>query len=133
MDAKPEPVLIDTSVWIDALRGRTPWVAASVRKLLEDDLAATCGPVLFEIRRGLKPPERKKVLPLFAALHRLPFDESDWESAGELDASLRKAGHSLPSMDVLIARLCLRDKAALFTLDEHFKQVPGLRMARFAS
>ena len=128
MEDKSESVLIDTSAWIDAFQEKSDWVAPLIRGLLDQDRAVTCGPVLFEIRRGLKPSERKRVLPLFDALRRLRFEESDWALAGELDASLRKNGKTLPAMDVLIAFLCLRQDISILTLDEHFKSVPELRV-----
>ncbi|MCU0600989.1 MAG: PIN domain-containing protein [Desulfobacterales bacterium] len=123
-----ESVLLDTSVWIDALQGKTPEIAAVTQGLLNDDRILTCGPVLFEIKRGLRPSDRKKILPLFGALIRLSFEEYIWEAAGELDASLRSKGITIPPMDVLIAQICLHHKASLFTLDEHFRSVPGLKM-----
>jgi predicted nucleic acid-binding protein len=123
-----ESVLLDTSIWIDALRGKTPNIVALTQGLLNDDRALTCGPVIFEIKRGLRSPERKKILPLFDALIRLSFDEAMWDAAGDLDASLRKKGVTIPPMDVLIARICLHHKVALFTLDEHFRLVPGLQV-----
>ncbi len=128
MAAEVGLVLIDTSAWIDAFREKTDWVAPLIRRLLDEDRAVICGPVLFEIRRGLRPAERKRVLPLFDALHRLPFEETDWEKAGDLDASLRKKGITLPSMDLLISHLCLKHKIAILTLDKHFKSIPGLRL-----
>lgn len=51
-----------------------------------------------------------------------------WDAAGDLDASLRKKGVTIPPMDVLIARICLHHKVSLFTLDEHFRAVPGLQV-----
>lgn len=132
MTADQAPVLIDTSAWIDAFQERTAWVARRIRTLLEEDRAATCGPVLFEIRRGMKPGERKKVLPLFDALHRLPFEETDWSEAGEMDAALRRTGHTLPAMDVLIAHLCMKHKTSILTLDAHFRFVPGLNVLPFS-
>jgi len=83
-----EPVLLDTSVWIDALRGKTPEIVAETQALLNDDRVLTCGPVLFEIKRGI----------------------------------------TIPTMDVLIAQICLHYKVYLFTLDEHFQSVPGLKL-----
>jgi len=123
-----ESVLLDTSVWIDALRGKTPNIVALTQGLLNDDRALTCGPVMFEIKRGLRSSERKKILPLFDALIRLSFDEAIWDAAGDLDASLRKKGITIPPMDVLIAQICLHHKVVLFTLDEHFRSVPGLQV-----
>lgn len=121
-------IVADTSVWIDALRGKTPAIVARMQQLLNEDSIATCGPVLFEIKRGLRPPERKTVLPLFDALTRLSFDENMWEAAGDLDASLRRNGITIPPMDLLIAQICLSHDVFLFTLDDHFLSIPGLKI-----
>jgi predicted nucleic acid-binding protein len=127
MTGSTASVLLDTSVWIDALRGKTPRIVAATQSLLKDDRVLICGPVLFEIKRGLRPPDRKKILPFFDALIRLSVDEVTWDLAGDLDASLRKKGITIPPMDVIIAQLCLYHKVSLFTLDEHFHSIPGLK------
>lgn len=128
MISSTEPVLLDTSVWIDALRGKTSKIVATTQELLKDDRVLTCGPVIFEIKRGLRPEERKKILPLFDALIRLSVDETLWDAAGDLDASLRRKGITIPPMDVIIAQICLYYKVCLFTMDEHFRSVPGLKL-----
>jgi len=128
MTGNLDSVLLDTSVWIDAFQGKTPDIVAVVQELLNDDRILTCGPVIFEIKRGLRPPERKKILPLFNALIRLSVDETVWDAAGDLDASLRKKGITIPPMDVIIAQVCLNHKVFLFTLDEHFRSVSGLKL-----
>ena len=128
MISSTEPVLLDTSVWIDALRGKTSKIVATTQELLKDDRVLTCGPVIFEIKRGLRPEERKKILPLFDALIRLSVDETLWDAAGDLDASLRRKGITIPPMDVIIAQICLYYKVCLFTTDEHFRSVPGLKL-----
>jgi len=127
MAGNTEPVLLDTSVWIDAFRGKTQHIVAVTQGLLNDDRILICGPVLFEIKRGLRPPDRKKILPLLDALIRLSVDESDWDNAGDLDNSLRKKGITIPPMDIIIAQVCLHHKVSLFTLDEHFSSIPGLK------
>jgi len=83
--------------------------------------------VIFEIRRGLRPSEQKRILHLFDALVRLRFDEGTWDAAGALDASLRKKGMTIPPMDILIASVCRHHKTPLFTLDQHFGAIPGLK------
>ena len=128
MTGNLDSVLLDTSVWIDAFQGKTPDIVAVVQGLLNDDRILTCGPVIFEIKRGLRPQERKKILPLFNALIRLSVDETVWDAAGDLDASLRKKGITIPPMDVIIAQICLHHKVFLFTLDEHFRSVSGLKL-----
>lgn len=123
-----EPVLLDTSVWIEALRGGSPDLVGVTQGLLRDDRVLICGPVLFEINRGLRPSERKRVVALLDALVRLPVGESIWDAAGHLDASLRDRGITIPPMDVIIAQTCLHHNVILFTLDEHFRSIPGLNM-----
>ena len=123
-----ESIMLDTSVWIDALRGKTPHVVSITQALLNDDRIVICGPVIFEIKRGLRPADRKKILPLLAALVRLSVDETVWDKAGDLDASLRKKGITIPPTDIIIAQVCLHHKIFLFTLDEHFRSVSGLKL-----
>jgi len=96
--------------------------------LLNDDRVLTCGPVIFEITRGIRPKERKKILPLFDAIIRLSFDEAVWDLASDLDALLRRKGITIPPMDIIIAQICLYHKVSFFTLDEHFHSVPGLKL-----
>ena len=128
MRGDAEPVLLDTSVWIEALRGSSPDLVGVTQGLLRDDRVLICGPVLFEINRGLRSSDRKRVAALLGALVRLPVDESIWDSAGHLDASLRERGIAIPPMDVLIAQTCLHHNVSLFTLDEHFRSVAGLKL-----
>jgi predicted nucleic acid-binding protein len=46
---------------------------------------------------------------------------------GDLDALLRKKGITIPPMDVIIAQVCLHHKVSIFTLDEHFHSISGLK------
>ena len=130
MTADNESVMIDTSVWIASSRGKPAKITEVTRTLLKEDRALTCGPVLFEIRRGLRVHERQTIMPLMEAVIRLPFDEQDWELAGELDASLRKRGVTIPPIDLLIARICLRQNVSLFTLDQHFESISHIALFR---
>jgi predicted nucleic acid-binding protein len=119
-------ILVDTSVWVDALRGRDATTVAAVRELLLEDRVVTCDVVVAELRAGLRRSERVRVLGLFGGLPRLAVDSRDWLEAGDLGAQLRAGGVTLPLTDLLIARVCLRHGHALFTSDEHFKRIPGL-------
>jgi len=53
---------------------------------------------------------------LFDALIRLSVDETVWDAAGDLDASLRKKGITIPPMDVIIAQVCLHHKVSIYYL-----------------
>ncbi|MCZ7586470.1 MAG: PIN domain-containing protein [Deltaproteobacteria bacterium] len=124
-------VLVDTSAWITALRGTDPAVRQCVDRLLENDRILFCGVVAMELLRGMRPPERRELLPLFEALSFVELDRADWRSAGELLNTLRSEGREIPATDALIAALCLRHGAALFSLDKHFDRIPELK--RFAA
>jgi predicted nucleic acid-binding protein len=69
-------------------------------------------------------------LPLFDALIRLSVEETVWDAAGELDASLRRKGVAVPPMDIIIAQVCIHHRIFLYTLDDHFRLVPGLKLFR---
>ncbi|HLP47307.1 MAG TPA: PIN domain-containing protein [Candidatus Kapabacteria bacterium] len=125
-----EAVMVDTSVWLAAFRGKFSEITERARQLLQDDLALTCGPVLFEIRRGLRAQEYKKTMDLMEALIFLPLADQDWEFAGNLDASLRARGITIPPMDALIAQVCLSNDVPIFTLDKHFETIKDLRIFR---
>jgi tRNA(fMet)-specific endonuclease VapC len=46
-------ILVDTSAWIEFFRGRDP-VASLVDSAIEHNEAALCGPIVTELRRGLR-------------------------------------------------------------------------------
>ncbi|MDP8256650.1 MAG: PIN domain-containing protein [Candidatus Alcyoniella australis] len=120
-------VLIDTSAWIAALRGSERRIQRAVDGLLESDRALFCGVVEMELLHGLRPRERKTLLPLFEALPYVQLDREDWRSVGKLRGELRAKGKIIPATDALIAALCLRLGVQLLSLDKHFDRLPQLR------
>lgn len=123
---RSEGVVLDTSIWITAFRGDDESILDRARDLIAADRVVICGPIQFELGRGIKRAERERVLPLLAAVRTTRFDEADWAAAGALDSSLRAKGLTIPPMDILISRVCIREALPLWTLDRHFEKVPGL-------
>ncbi len=119
-------ILIDTSVWVDALRGRRREVTEAVRDLVSNDRVVTCDVVVAELRLGLRENERARVLGFLDAVPRVGVDASDWDAAGDAGARLRTRGVTLPLTDLLIARVCLRHGFKLLASDDHFRSVEGL-------
>jgi predicted nucleic acid-binding protein len=100
-------ILVDTSAWIDFFRGRTP-VARVVDELLENDDVAICGPVVTEIRRGLRSrADRTRVLPLLDGCRLLAEPDALWVEAGDLGFLLRRRGATVKTLDLLIATYAL--------------------------
>jgi predicted nucleic acid-binding protein len=121
-------IMLDTSVWVSIFRGHAPELIAQCRNMLRRDRVVTCSPVMFELRRGLSRKNRKTVIPLLGAIPRIGMSEADWDAAGDLDASLRLQGITIPPMDILIARICLHHNVPLLTLDQHFQKIPKLEL-----
>jgi predicted nucleic acid-binding protein len=113
-------ILVDTSAWIDFFRGAGS-LAGRVDDLLENDQAALCGPVITEIRRGLRSrAERARVLPLLAGCHLLEQPAALWEEAGELGWYLGRRGATVKSLALLIAAYALAHAVPILTADGDF-------------
>ena len=112
-------ILVDTSAWVEFFRGREP-VATKVDELLEANEVALCGPVITELRRGLRAAERRKVIPLLEACHLLEQPSSLWEDAGELGASAGRRGATVKSLDLLIATYALAHSVPVLSTDKDF-------------
>ena len=113
-------ILVDTSAWVDFFRGAEP-LASRVDTLLGDDEVAVCGPILTELRRGLRSKaERSQVLPLLLACHALPQPPDLWEEAGDLGFAVRQRGATVKALDLLIATWALSAGVPILTADRDF-------------
>ena len=115
-------ILVDTSAWIAFFRDRGR-LAERVAIAVSEGEAALCGPVLTELVRGLRPPERKRVLPLLEALERLDAPPDLWLAAGELGYLLARKGRTAKSLDLLIATYAMHHGATVLTDDADFSEM----------
>lgn len=112
--------MVDTSAWIDFFRGRGP-LAEAVDRLLESNEVALCGPVITELRRGLRSPsERGRVIPLLSGCRVLSEPRSLWEEAGDLGYFLGRRGLTAKTIDLLVATYALSHAVGLLTGDSAF-------------
>jgi len=51
-----------------------------------------------------------------------------WQQAGEISASLTKKGTPIPLSDLVIAACALAEGHEVYTLDPHFKRIPGVKV-----
>lgn len=127
-------VLIDSSVWIEALRrqGRLD-VKVALEALLEAYEAQLCAPVRLEVMGGSRKEERRMIGSYFSIIPYRAVTPDDWERAISLAWRLRDAGLTVPWLDVLIASLAIHDGVRLYTIDAHFEkieQIAGLALYR---
>ena len=121
-------ILVDTTIWIEFFRGRSR-VGDRLEILLMDNFVCICGMVMFEILQGIKlEGEKSKILTLLAGLPYVEMTKALWQRAAVLSASLKKSGVSLPLSDIFIATIAIENDLSVFTLDNHFAQIPNLKL-----
>jgi len=124
-------ILVDTSVFIDFLKGEERYIKI-VAELLEKKLAVTTGIIIAELLQGIKnPKEEQKLSELLRGVSSLEVTTDLWIKAGQLSCSLRRKGISLPLTDFAIAILAIENTLEVFTIDKHFEQIPGLRIYKW--
>lgn len=130
-------VLVDTSVWIDFLRGAPTSQVAALEALLEgEDLVGTAPIILQEVLQGADSPRRfERLRREFAGLMcYVPLDPIDSHvEAARLYAACRRAGRTpRSSNDCLIARIALEHDLILLEDDRDFEAIAavakGLRL-----
>ena len=122
-------VLIDTSIWIDYLRGNDHEAVEGVRDLIATGRARLCGMVVTELLAGIaKPGERDTLKYYLDAVQYLEVSKSTWILAGEISSNLRKKGTTLSTTDLIICALAMETGSEILTTDRHFNDVPGLRL-----
>jgi len=122
-------IIVDTTIWIEFFRNPESGVANHLKELLRQRRVVMVGMVLGEIVQGVKDPkEAKLVLVSFAKLPYSEMTRDRWQRAGEISASLRKKGTTIPLSDLIIAACALSEEGEVYTLDPHFKRIPGVKI-----
>lgn len=122
-------VIVDTSAWIQALRPGASAKRQELDRLLSQREVAMVGPVLAEVLQGARSSHEFQELHVrLTALPYLAETVGTWARVGGLAYELRQRGASLTLVDLLIASLALEHDCAVYTFDEHFQRVPGLKL-----
>lgn len=116
-------VMIDTSAWIEYLRGGIPRVAKKVDQCLEEDLVGIGDLVYCEVMQGIRAPrERRKVSSLLLSLPQ--FDMVGFSIAEKSAANyrlLRSKGVTIrKTIDVLIGTFCAEHGLRIVHHDSDF-------------
>ena len=126
MSGKSSGILADTCIWIEFFKRSSSLGDALEARIIEGSVWV-CGVVLYELAQGVKSShERSQVLTTVENLEYAEMSKMLWEKAGDLSSSLRKQGLTIPFSDILIATLAMEHNLRVFTLDGHFKEIPGV-------
>ena len=118
-------VLLDSTVLIDALRGRA--AAARLRKLRDDAVPLLTTPInVEEIVRGLKAGEAEAATALFAGVRVMPVRRAEGERAGAWRRDYAGRGITLHQADCLVAACAVSASARLATANVKDFPMPGL-------
>jgi predicted nucleic acid-binding protein len=115
-------VLVDSSVWIFALRKAThPEIVEQVDKYLKKDSVACSWPIKLELLGGTRgESDYLRLKTRLDALHEIEIREDTWESASKMAFELRQKGVTVPHMDILISAAAIQSGATLLHADAHF-------------
>jgi hypothetical protein len=122
-------IIVDTCVWIDFFREPESEITFHLKSLLRERKVIMVGMVMAEILQGVKATKEANLVK--QSLEKLPYLEitrNIWEAAGEISASLRGTGITIPLSDLIIAAVALSGNHEIFTIDPHFYKVDGLRL-----
>lgn len=113
--------LVDTSVWVEFLRGEKTAIKKRLEDLLDENRAAVSGIILAELLTGIANEKEQCFLEeCFLGLPYLEATREIFATAGEMGATLRKKGITMPVSDLLIAALAKTHALTVLTLDNHF-------------
>jgi predicted nucleic acid-binding protein len=114
-------ILIDTSAWVEFLRGTGSPVCELVDKLLAEDIA-TCDPVRMEVLAGARSEQHLQQLRgLMARASIVPTQPADFEVAAGLYRTCRQQGRTVRKlMDCLIAAVAIRAEIPVLHFDTDF-------------
>jgi predicted nucleic acid-binding protein len=124
-------LLLDTSLWIDFTRSRSP---APLKRFIApyvlDAEAHLAEPVRFELLRSARPQEARLLEAQFDALPCLPTPADLWQQAISLGQACRQIGRSVLSLDLLIAAVALHHNALLVSFDADFEAIASVSALR---
>jgi len=114
-------VVVDTSIWIEYLRGTG---ASELESLLDDGLVLLAPVVAAELTSApLSLRERASIKQILEDLPLHPTPLKHWCSVGELRSTCRRMGLSVSTPDAHVAQCALEAGAALWSADAIFRQI----------
>ena len=118
------PTLIDTSLWVDFTRSRSPRkLKQFVAPFILDPEAHLAEPIAFEILRHATPEEAKHLAQQFQTLPMLATPALIWPRAAELGQACRQKNITVNSLDLLIATIAIHHGAEVVTFDDDFQKI----------
>ena len=122
-----EVKLVDTSSWIEYLRGHENETALRVKELIRRDQAGWCDLIAVELWNGVRPGRDNRTLEhLDEAATRFALSDEVWRKARRLALRCREAGLTVPAKDVVISACAAHYGLEIECVDAHFAKIAPL-------
>jgi predicted nucleic acid-binding protein len=119
-------IVVDTSVWVAALRSAKSREAAALSSLLDADEVGLPVPVRVELLSGASQPDRPRLRRALSALPVLYPTDDTWGLIDRWIDRAGRAGERFGFGDVLIAALAKESGATVWSLDGDFVRMSRL-------
>jgi len=123
-------IVVDTSVWVSALRGKSASVAALLNGLLDADEVALPLPVRLELSAGVARSERAALKRALTALPVVAPTDETWLLMDRWIEQAANAGQRFALTDLLIAALAEELGALVWSLDADFERMSAAGLVR---
>ena len=127
------PVLLDTTVLIDLLRGRPAAIAGLESLARSGERPFTCAVNLEELYRGLRPNEEDAAATLASGLRLAPLGRAEGALAGSWRREHVARGETLSQADCLIGAAAAGVGARLATGNPRHFPMPELRVEHWVA
>ena len=119
--------LIDTSLWIDFLRPRSPQrLKQFIAPFLRHPAAHLAEPIIYEILRHATPAEAQLIYREIQILPILDTPRNLWTEAARLGQACRQKHFTMGAVDLLVATVAIHHGAEVITFDEDFQRIAGV-------
>ncbi|MDO8741285.1 MAG: PIN domain-containing protein [Candidatus Woesearchaeota archaeon] len=122
--------VLDSNIYIE-LERKNKKIIDELSKLKEPEIVCITAPSYSEVYYGLlagKKSESKKELDNLNSFYLLNTTANSSRLFSEIKYGLEKSGKMIPLFDILIASIAIDNGMTLLTTDEHFEQIPGLKI-----
>jgi predicted nucleic acid-binding protein len=123
-------ILVDTSVWVAAMRQPSSEVAGTLGKLIDADEVALALPVRLELLAGVARKDRTKFKRALTALPVIAPSDETWRLVESWIEPAADAGYRFAVTDLLIACLAHETGALVWSLDADFARMESQGLVR---
>jgi hypothetical protein len=123
--------LVDSSLWIDLTRTRSPRaLKAFIASQLDDPEICKAEPIAYEVLRHANDVEVRLLTRQFETVPLLSTSAGLWSSGVQLGRACRRKGITIGSLDLLIAVVAIHHNAEIITFDDDFEQIATVSTLR---